>query len=179
MTHALPDGVPPVARIDHDLLAVYLNDHLAGASAGVARLRRTADGLSGTPVGPDLDRVAREVEGEREELRGLLADLGVSESRSKQVALWVGERIARLKANGRLTRSSPMTPLLEVELLRSAVMGKRGLWQTLADLSPALGLDGPRVTALLLQTDAQLDTLDQVHSVLRKRSLRERAQRPG
>ena len=33
---------------------------------------------------------------------------------------------------------SPMTPLLEIELLRGAVNAKQGLWQTLADCGEAL-----------------------------------------
>lgn len=163
---ARPDGV------DRRLLSVYLNDHLAGAVAGSQRMRRTADTLARTPVGPAMDRVATEVAEEREELRALLGTLGVTQALPKQVATWLGERLARLKANGRPTRHSPLTTLLEVELLRSAVTGKWGLWQTLALLAPALGIDPERCRALSLQSEQQIATLDEVHAYVRARALR-------
>ncbi|MBU5895038.1 hypothetical protein JVW19_23965, partial [Vibrio cholerae O1] len=55
-------------------------------------------------------------------------------------ATWTLERLGRLKPNGRLLRRSPMTLVLETELMRSAIMGKLGMWQTLRDNADALGL---------------------------------------
>lgn len=175
----MPDNAPPAGTgaVDHHLLAVYLNDHLAGAVAGSQRMRRTADTLARTPVGPAMDRVAREVAEEREELRDLLGTLGVTQTLPKQVATWLGEKAARLKANGRVLGRSPMTALLEVELLRSAVMGKRGVWQTLTELGPALGIDAVRTRELWEQTDRQVRTLDEVHAYVRTRALRARDER--
>ena len=49
-----------------------------------------------------------------------------------------GDAAGRLKTNGRGLMRSPMTPLLEIELLRGAVNAKQGLWQTLADCGEAL-----------------------------------------
>lgn len=175
----MADHVVPHAHgapsLDRGLLQVYLNDHLAGSVAGLHRMRRTARTLARTPVGGDLDAIADEIEGEQAELRAIIAGLDMPESRVKQMATWAGEKVARLKANGRLGRHSPMTPLLEVELLRSAVMGKRGLWQTLADLAPSIGLDASRPSGLLVQTDRQIERLDRVHEHVRVRALRARA----
>lgn len=162
------DSVP----VDRQLLGIYLNDHLAGAVAGSGRMRRTADTLARTPVGPALDRVAREVAEERETLRSLIEELGFPQAWPKQVATWVGEHVGRLKLNGRIVRPSPLTALLEVELLRSAVMGKRGLWQTLADEGASAGIDPALARRLLEQTDGQLDALDQAHAYVRSRALR-------
>lgn len=161
-----------VGGLDRRLLRIYLNDHLAGSVAGLHRMRRTGRTLARTPVGPLLDQVADEVEGEQGELRALVASLDMPESLPKQAATWAGEKVARLKGNGRLGRRAPLTPLLEVELLRSAVTGKRGLWQTLADLGPGVGLDASRTAALVAQTDRQLERLDQVHAYVRVRALR-------
>lgn len=160
-----------VRGLDRALLRVYLNDHLAGSVAGLDRMRRTAQTLARTPVGGDLDAVADEIEGEQDELRAIIAGLDMPEALLKQVATWAGEKVARLKGNGRFGRHSPMTPLLEVELLRSAVMGKRGLWQTLTDLAPSIGLDASRPARLLAQTDRQLERLDGVHEYVRVRAL--------
>lgn len=171
--HAVPHvhGAEP---LDRGLLRIYLNDHLAGSVAGLNRMRRTARTLARTPVGGELDAVADEIEGEQSELRAIIGGLGMPESRPKQVATWAGEKVARLKGNGRFGRHSPMTPLLEVEMLRSAVMGKRGLWQTLSDLAPSIGLDPSRPATLLVQTERQLESLDRVHEHVRVRALRVR-----
>lgn len=163
--------------LDRHLLGVYLNDHLAGAVAGAQRMRRTADALARTPVGADLDRVATEVAQEREEVRVLIEDLGFVQSRPKQAATWLGERATRLIANGRMLRHSPLTDLLEVEILRSAVTGKLGLWQTLRDLAPALGLDPGRFDQLADRSTAQIAALDAVHEYVRVRALRDAASR--
>ena len=174
----MPDADATRSAIDDpaaDLrpLAVYLNDHLAGAVAGSRRLRRTADALQRTPVFPALDRIATEVAAEREELRVLLATLGVVQARPKQVATWLGERMSRVKAGRADVRRSPMAALLEVELLRSAVTGKRGLWQTLADVGPQIGVDPVRCTELVAQTERQVADLDVVHRHVREHALRE------
>lgn len=172
-----PDGPGQGASgrgVDRDLLSVYLDDHLAGAVAGARRMRRTADRLRGTPVGPAMDRVAREVAAERDELRELAHGLGLGESRLKEAMTWSAEALSRLKANGRWTRPSPMAPLLEVELLRSAVTGKLGIWQTLHDLAEPLGLDRVHLGELVEQSRRQVETLHEVHAWLRVRALRER-----
>ncbi|MHA3947401.1 hypothetical protein [Cellulomonas bogoriensis] len=157
---------------DPRLVGIYLNDHLAGAVAGSRRLRRTAEVLRSTPVGPGLARVASEVEQEREELAAVVAHLDVTQAWPKQALAWVGERVARLKADRSRMRSSPITTLLEVELLRSAVMGKRGVWQALVDLAGDLALDESRMVELVEQTERQLQTLDEVHAYVRIRAMR-------
>ncbi|WP_182113626.1 MULTISPECIES: hypothetical protein [unclassified Actinotalea] len=166
---------PATGGLDRAALSTYLNDHLAGAVAGSHRMRRTAEALARTPVGPGLTRVADEVEGEREELRALIGDLDLVQARPKQVATWAGERLARLKTSGAGLQREPLTALLEVELLRSAVVGKRGLWQTMTALAPALGVDADRCRELWGQTDRQVATLDEVHDYVRSRVLREAA----
>ncbi|MBO1753290.1 hypothetical protein J4G33_15890 [Actinotalea sp. BY-33] len=160
------------ASIDRRLLAVYLNDHLAGSVAGARRLRRTADTLQRSPVAAGLDRVAREVAAEKDELDEMLEAWGVTQALPKQALAWLGERVSRIKAARSQMRSSPTTTLLEVELLRSAVVGKRGLWQTLIDLAPALDVDRSRMVELLEQTDRQVIILDEVHAFVRVRALR-------
>lgn len=161
-------------RTDMNLLRVYLDDHLAGSSAGARRMRHAAERLARTPVGPDLAAVAREVADEQRELAAVVGALGLSRSRVKELAASVGEVLARLKPDGGLRRGSPMTALLEAELLRSALIGKRGVWQTLGALAHELGLDGARMAELVARTDRQISTLDRVHAYVRVRALRTR-----
>lgn len=83
---------------------------------------------------------------------------------------WVGEHLGRLKINGRIATRSPMTMVLETELMRSAVLGKRGAWQVLADNAQELGLDAERFRDLAEQAMDQHEQLDEVHAYVRRRA---------
>jgi hypothetical protein len=157
---------------DPRLVGVYLNDHLAGSVAGSRRFELTAETLRRTPVGPRIAEIAREVAEEREELRDIIVQLdAATQNVAKQALAWTGERLARLKASPRQVRRSPMRTLLEVELLRSALVGKLGVWQVLEDLGDGLGLDVPRMRELRLRTVRQIATMDAVHEYVRVRAL--------
>ena len=48
------------------MLALYLSDHLTGATAGLGRSQRMARDFADTELGPDLARVARDIAEERQ-----------------------------------------------------------------------------------------------------------------
>lgn len=170
---ATPDGVvqPPAgssghrvpAQLERDILGLYLSDHLTGSTAGVARLERMAEAYADTDLGPDIARIARETRDERTYLKDLIATLQLRRRPYRQAAAWVAERVGRLKTNGR-PLGSPMTPLLEVELMRSAIMGKLGGWQTLAELAPDLGLPQEQFLRLADRAKEQVDALSRLHA---------------
>ena len=56
-----------------------------------------------------------------------------------------------------------MTPLLEIELLRSAVVGKLGGWQTLTHLADDLALPPALFERLIERAEHQLDVLSRLH----------------
>jgi len=153
----------PKRAVSRRLLGIYLADHLAGATAGSGRVARMSDAFSNTAIGPDLARSADEIAIEREYLRQLVHVLRLRERRVRQAIAWVAERIGRLKGNGRVVAASPVTLLLEAELMRSAVVGKLGLWQTLGRHADDLGLDATVIGDLSMLTREQLDRLDAVH----------------
>jgi hypothetical protein len=82
------------------LLPIYLQDHFAGASAGVSLARRIAQSNGETPTVISVREVAGEVAEDRETLKRLMHDLGVSPSMAKNVAAWLAERAARLLSLG-------------------------------------------------------------------------------
>jgi hypothetical protein len=57
--------------------------------------------------------------------------LEVKRSRSKVAGAWAAEKLGRLKLNGRLTGYSPLSRLVELEMLHLAITGKIQLWQAL------------------------------------------------
>ncbi|MET1064876.1 MAG: hypothetical protein ABWX85_07875 [Arthrobacter sp.] len=154
--------------IDEKLLGLYLSDHLAGGTGGASRIQRMAKAFADTPVSADLARVSAEITQEREFLRGLIRDLGLPQRPHRQAAAWLGEHAGRLKLNGRYVRRSPMTMVLEAELMRAAVLGKLGGWQTLEDLAPELGLDAATFTALADDARSQIEALSRVHEHARR-----------
>ena len=107
------------------LLEIYVTDHLAASTAGVELARRTAR------ANPGLDGIRADIEEDRETLRRIVARLGFSESRPKEALAWAGEKLGRLKLNGRLVRYSPLSRVLELETLAVGIAGKQALWETL------------------------------------------------
>lgn len=114
------------------LLAIYLNDHLAGSVLGVELARRVRASNAGTPMGKALAEICAEIEADRETLRRLMAHLGVGESRIKPAGAWLAEKLGRLKLNGRLRGYSPLSRVLEIEALSAGVATKAMLWRALA-----------------------------------------------
>jgi hypothetical protein len=120
------------------LLEIYLADHLAAATAGVALARRTARSNARTEYGDVLRSLAREIEDDRRTLASVVAELGFRPSRAKEAVAWAGEKIGRLKLNGQIRGYSPLSRLLELEALSVGVAGKLALWEALLTV-PHLG----------------------------------------
>lgn len=143
------------------LLAIYLNDHLAGATAGHELARRTAASNRSSPYGPYLDELAREIDADRRSLLRIMSTLNVRKDPLKICAAWGAEKVARLKPNGRLRSYSPLSRVVELEGLALGVRGKLGLWRSLQRLQPQLaGVDQAELTALCERAEAQLGRLE-------------------
>ena len=108
-----------------DLLGIYLNDHLAGATTGAALARRMAASAEpGTERAAVLSRLAGEITADRAALLRIMTALGIPVRGYKVFAAWAAERAGRLKLNGRLLTRSPLSDLEETEMLRLGVDGK-------------------------------------------------------
>jgi hypothetical protein len=144
---------------DVRLLGIYLNDHLGGSTVATQRCRASRDANRGNDVGAFLDGLLREIEQDRQTLLQVMASLGVRPSPLKTTLGWVVERVGRLKLNGRLTGYSPLSRLLELELLSLGVEGKRALWIVLGDLDDQR-LAGFDFAALAGRAQGQRDGLE-------------------
>lgn len=146
-----------------ELLAIYLNDHLAGATAGVELARRLRASNEDDPeFGPALAEVCAEIEADRETLETVMDRFGVGQGKLKPLAAVLGERLGRLKLNGRLWGYSPLSRLEELELLQIGVVGKRRLWRAL-EHSHAGDLPGFDLGALAERATEQLRRLEALH----------------
>ncbi|CAM3154960.1 hypothetical protein PSET11_00150 [Arthrobacter ulcerisalmonis] len=156
---------PKIATsIDPKLLQIYLTDHLAGATAGRDRSANMAHRYQGRPMGSALVKLAGQINDEHQTLAALIEALGFRRRLGHQVLAGLGEKLGRLKLNGRILSTSPLTPVIEIELMRSAVVGKIGLWRTLRDLSPQLELEQSKFQDLEDLARQQLGTLDDLHA---------------
>lgn len=143
------------------LVAIYLNDHLAGAGSGVALIRRMARAHRGTPVGPALADLAKDIAEDRDSLREFMTALDVPAQWPRVAAGRLGERAARLKLNGRLVKRSPLSDVLELEAMRLGVEGKASLWRSLRVLAATdPRLDLAAVDELLARAGQQASLLE-------------------
>ncbi|MFF4395022.1 hypothetical protein [Streptomyces sp. NPDC001480] len=151
------------ASVNMDLLAIYLNDHLAGSTVGVRRAGYVARAHRGPPLGGVLERIAREIAEDRESLLGIMDRLGVPQRRYKVLAAAAAEGAGRLKPNGRIVARSPLSSVLELEFLRLGVEGKAACWRALRPLADADGrLDARQLDELLARAERQLGTLEEL-----------------
>lgn len=114
-----------------------MNDHLAGATAGVELARRAAAGnRDDERFGPPLARLRDEIEADKATLERVMEELGVGRDRLKPAAAWAAEKLGRLKPNGQLRGYSPLSRLIELEGLYVGISGKARLWKALAGTVP-------------------------------------------
>ncbi|HEX4305624.1 MAG TPA: hypothetical protein VHZ54_06300 [Solirubrobacterales bacterium] len=146
----------------HRLLSIYLNDHLAGATAGVERARMTRDANEGTEFAGPLGVVCGEIEEDRSTLESIMDELGIGRSKVKPALGWLGEKLGRLKPNGQLRGYSPLGRVVDLEMLLLGISGKLRLWTLLSDL-----LDGETsadLPALIRRAEGQRSTVDDLQA---------------
>jgi hypothetical protein len=140
---------------------VYLNDHLAGATLGVALAEQIRERHEGTPLGEVLTTIAGEIEEDRQTLLGLMERMDVSTNPVKQATGWLGEKASRVKFSGAMSGEPEQSAFLALESLTLGVEGKRRLWSALksvANAYPALGsID---LDDLIARARAQQETLE-------------------
>lgn len=117
-----------------ELLGAYLNDHLAGASAGVELAETILQDSEGTPLGSTMAAVLAEIQADRATLVDLMGRLGIARSTMKQAGAAAAEKVGRLRFHPRVTHSEDLTLLMEIEVLSVGIEGKRLLWQALKSI---------------------------------------------
>jgi hypothetical protein len=115
-------------------LAIYLNDHLGGSTAGIELARRCQRANQGSELGAFLGVLASEIAEDRATLIRLMKRLSIPRSKAKVAAGWSAEKLGRLKLNGQIRGYSPLSRLVELEGLAIGIEGKRALWLTLAQI---------------------------------------------
>lgn len=175
-------GQTPANASQRTLLSIYLNDHLAGATAGVELAARAARANRGrTPdISARIRALTEEIRADRRSLRDIMATLGVKTARYKIFAAWLGEKVGRFKPNAGVLRRSPLSALIEVEALYLGVQGKVRGWRTLlaaAEQEP--DLDAQHLRTLLDRAQQQLTELEDLHHEVATHVCGARGHRPS
>jgi hypothetical protein len=142
---------------DEKYVSIYLNDHLGGSKFGISLARRIAKSYEGT-TGRVFDEIADEIEEDRKTLRRLMEELGIRKGGVKRAFAAVGEKLSRLKPNGKLFGRSPLTPVIEMETLSIGVEGKRLLWRALD--SASVRVDGIDYDELIKRAESQRERIE-------------------
>ncbi|HXR61049.1 MAG TPA: hypothetical protein VN732_06980 [Solirubrobacterales bacterium] len=152
-------------------LAIYLNDHLAGATLGVELARRLrGSNKDDAEFGPPLTQICAEIEDDRATLEGLMDQLEVGRDPVKPVLAKAAERLGRLKLNGRIWGYSPLSRVVELEALSGLVGGKMQLWNAL-EQSFGETLDDFDFHDLAARADRQGQRLEDLHLAAAQRAL--------
>ena len=154
----------PDTPVDLSVVRTYVNDHVTGASAVASRVERMSRNPDAADDAPALAALARELRQERAVHEATARDLGLPLDRWKHLSAAVVERVARLKPNGRAMGRSPLSLVLELELLRSGLEGKRLGWTTLREHADVLGLDAARLDRLVERSREQAELVERMHA---------------
>lgn len=142
-------------------LAVYLNDHLAGAVGALEILERLIKIYTGKPVANFCAEMHREVAADQTELRQVMEALAISESSVRQAGAWVGEKLSRLKLRMEGEESGEPGLALAFESLVLGIKGKEVLWRALLMIQPVWPqlqpFDFERLVERAINQGAQVD----------------------
>jgi hypothetical protein len=148
--------------VDRDkLFGIYLDDHWAGAAAGLDLANRLASRNQSMPWHGDLTRIVTAIREDQEVLGRLRDRRGRPRSTLKRKLAVVATRIGGLKLNGRLATYSPLSRVIELEVLMAGVQAKQLMWRTLRQVEwvPSdISLDD-----LERRAEEQLEQLDRIH----------------
>ncbi|MGI8548627.1 MAG: hypothetical protein ACR2M1_15085 [Gemmatimonadaceae bacterium] len=112
-------------------VATYLSDHLAGATSAIALMEHIEGTYPDTDIARLIAGVRADVESDREKLQDLAQALGVVESTPREVAGWLGERLAQLKLHIDDSSNGPLYLLEALDGLAMGIDGKLALWHGL------------------------------------------------
>jgi hypothetical protein len=122
-----------------EYFAVYLNDHLAGATVAIEHIEDLQ--AEAKDIAPALADLRADIEADRSELQGIMREFNIAESRTRRAGAWVAEKGARLKMRADDKATGPLRRLESLEAVALGIDGKHALWRALnaaAETAPAL-----------------------------------------
>jgi len=112
-------------------LHVYLNDHLAGATAGTTLVKQAADKNEGTEIGDFFATLTDEINADFNTLTVLIDRLGISVDSAKDAIAGIGIKVTEPKFSGDTIGSADFGTFITLETLSIGVEGKVCMWKAL------------------------------------------------
>ncbi len=120
--------------MNQERLGIYLDDHLAFIIGEIELVERCQSNNQGTSLGHFLKRLKHELQAQKGVLETILQRVGGKGSIRtplKQGVAWMAEKLGRLKRNDSLLTYSPLSRVLELEMLTVAAQQRTALWDNL------------------------------------------------
>ena len=148
------------------LLHIYLRDHEAAAVGGLQAFRRCSAANRGTAYSAELESLTDEIRSKLDALRRICRLFGVRYSNIGRAVAYAGASLGRFKPNGRMIHYSPLSRVIELEALSSAVTSQLRLWETLLRVSAVdERLDEAELSRHASEAGAQMDALRRLHDI--------------
>lgn len=127
--------------------------------------KRMAKENQGNEFGREMSQIAAAIEEDQAALERILNSVGARTRRWRQAGAILGERLSRLKPNGKLFSYSPLSRVLELEGLILGVSGKLQLWRSLLESrSQDSRFDVAALERLRDRASEQRRQLEQLHA---------------
>ena len=161
-----PDAAPTTTATPASperLLRIYLDDHWAELGGVLGLAERMVAGNPHPPWNVPITRLRDHLLDDDRTLSTIRDVLAIDSGTWKRRAAVAGERLGRLKPNGRLTTYSPLSRVYEIEMMTAHLVAARAMWQVLRRLDDPR-LAGVELTGLELRTEVQLSALLELHT---------------
>jgi hypothetical protein len=139
---------------------VYLNDHLAGATAGVDLAKQAAERHDGE-LGEFFAQLADEISADHNTLTSLMDQMDAHASGAKEVLAKVGSEISEAKFSGESMDDPEFGTFLTLETLSIGVEGKLCMWKALKVVEDEYAeLKSADIDTLVERAQSQRDKLE-------------------
>ena len=144
----------------HEPLHVYLNDHLAGATAGVELAKQGAERHDGE-LGEFFAQLADEISADHNTLTSLMDQMDAHASGAKEVLAKAGSVLSEEKFSGESTDDPTFGTFLTLETLSIGVEGKLCMWKALKVVEGDVPeLASANIDTLVERAQSQRDKLE-------------------
>jgi hypothetical protein len=116
-------------------LAVYLQDHYAGAVAAIEMLEHLVKNHAGNPLERFFIKLHADIRSDRRQLRNVMTILGFQKSTVRDTGAWMAEKLARTKLGFSDGKTVGLCLVESLEILQLGISGKRALWRVLSVVS--------------------------------------------
>jgi len=143
-----------------DPLHVYLNDHLAGATAGLDLVKAAAERHDGD-MGDFFAQLADEIGADYNTLSSLIAQLNAKASGAKEAIAKLGSEVTEGKFSGESIGHPTFGTFITLETLSIGVEGKLCMWKALRCIQDdVVDLSGADIDGLIERAQSQRDRIE-------------------